>query len=313
MSESLRTEMEHLMRQEKLPASFLALAMQYYRPLADAVASAQRRAGRAWMLGVNGAQGTGKSTLASVMALFLEQLHGLRCVSLSIDDLYYTRAQRQQLAREQHPLLKTRGVPGTHDLELGMDVCRRLLSADEHSTTLIPRFNKALDDRYPAEQWTEHCGRIDVLIFEGWCVGNQPQPPEALDEAVNELEYSEDADGSWRRYVNDCLQAYQPWFAMIDQLVMLRAPSMAAIFRWRLEQERKLAATHQGDASRIMNEQQINRFIQHYERLTTYALAEMPQRADCVFHLNEAHDIVAVSGKLGEMIKAASECGNAVC
>lgn len=307
MSDSLRTEMERLIEQEQLPPKFYYLAARYYLPLADTIAESQRNAGRPWMVGVNGAQGTGKSTLGRFLQLFLERRHNLRCVTLSIDDFYYTHEERELLAKNTHPLLLTRGVPGTHDVSLGISTCQQLLAADGQATTPIPRFNKALDDRYAPESWPRHEGATDVLLFEGWCVGNRPQLPETLQTPINALEADEDRDGRWRQYVNNSLQHYQPWFRMIDQLVMLKAPSMAAIFRWRLEQEQKLAERHRGDNSRIMNSEQIIRFVQHYERLTTFALEEMPQRADCVFHLNEDHNIFEVSGPLADAIRINGE------
>ena len=305
MSELLRTEMERLIEQEQLPSSFYPLAARFYLPLADAIADVKKRADRPWMVGINGAQGTGKSTLCRFLELVLRNQHHMNCVSISIDDLYYTRQEREQLAKNTHPLLITRGVPGTHDVSLGINVCKQLLAADENTQTLIPRFNKARDDRFEPEQWTKYRGKIDVLLFEGWCVGNRPQLPDALSEPVNALEQQEDSNGNWRRYVNNSLQYYQPWFDMLDQLVMLKAPSMAAIFRWREEQEQKLAARHPASAkdNRIMNSAQIKRFVEHYERLTTFNLEDMPERADCVYHLNEAHLITRVSGPLAATMK----------
>lgn len=290
--------MEQLIEREKLPSSFYSLAARFYLPLSDTIAKAQQQAGKPVMIGINGAQGTGKSTLGHFLELFLQHKHNLNCVCLSIDDMYYTRAEREQLAANTHPLLITRGVPGTHDLSLGISVCEQLLAADENSQTRIPRFNKAIDDRLPVEQWSLHEGKTDVLLLEGWCVGNRPQDPDTLGEPINQLERDEDPNGQWRRYVNIQLQYYQDWFNRLDQLIMLKAPSMAAIYRWRNEQEAKLAASYQGDKHRIMSTEEISRFVQHYERLTTFALEEMPQRADCVFHLNEAHNITRVSGPL---------------
>lgn len=310
MSETLRTEMERLIERERLPSSFYSLAACYYLPLSDAIAAARQRADRPWMVGINGAQGTGKSTLGQFLELFLSHKHGLNCVSISIDDFYYTREEREQLAASTHPLLITRGVPGTHDLALGISVCQQLLAAGENSVTLIPRFDKANDDRVPAAHWRRHTGKTDVLLLEGWCVGNRPQPPDTLGDPINTLERDEDADGHWRRYVNIHLQYYQQWFQMLDQLVMLKAPSMAAIYRWRNEQELKLAARHTGDNSRIMNKAQIARFIQHYERLTSFALQEMPARANCVFHLDEKHSVTRVSGPLAADMGFAAEGDN---
>lgn len=314
MSMLLRTEMERLIDQEQLPSTFYPLAARFYLPLADAIASAQRRAGHSWMVGINGAQGTGKSTLCQFLELALRHQHNLNCVSISIDDLYYTRGERELLARNTHPLLRTRGVPGTHDVSLGIAVCRQLLAADQHTQTLIPRFNKTIDDRLPPEQWSKFIGGIDVLLFEGWCVGNRPQLPDSLGIAANTLERDEDQNGSWRRYVNNSLQHYQPWFDMIDQLIMLKAPSIDAIFRWRNEQEQKLATRQRSqdpDAShQLMDENQINRFVQHYQRLTTFNLEDMPNRADCVFHLDENHEITSVSGPLVATMELGNEHQN---
>ena len=80
---------------------------------------------------------------------------------------------------------------------------------------------------------------------------------------------------------------------------MLKVPSMDAVFEWRSLQEQKLAErvryfsdTQQPtDHLRIMNEDQIKRFIQHYERLTRHMLDEMPGRADITMMLNENHKI----------------------
>ncbi|MBM4200974.1 MAG: hypothetical protein FJ189_06780, partial [Gammaproteobacteria bacterium] len=97
-------------------------------------------------VGISGAQGSGKSTLARLIALILSRACGFRVARLSIDDLYKTRAERRELARTVHPLLLTRGVPGTHDTELGLDVIDALRRATERQATLLPRFDKATDE-----------------------------------------------------------------------------------------------------------------------------------------------------------------------
>jgi D-glycerate 3-kinase len=72
-----------------------------------------------FVLGLCGAQGSGKSTLAAALARMLAR-DGTRTAILSLDDIYLTRAERLQLAREVHPLFATRGAPGTHDVALGL-------------------------------------------------------------------------------------------------------------------------------------------------------------------------------------------------
>lgn len=281
--------------------------------------AAQHRAG-ARVIGINGSQGSGKSTLAEKLHGLLADRHGLKAVILSIDDLYLTRTQREQLAQQVHPLLRTRGVPGSHDVQLGMQILEQLKSLGAtaypsppraEEAIRIPKFIKALDDRAPEAEWPTVTAPADLVLFEGWCVGTPPQADAALATPVNKLERDEDADGVWRSYVNAQLGgAYAPLFALLDRLVFLRAPDFDSIFRWRLQQERKniaaLGATPplgplpshgdslrshgEGKNNRAMDEAALHRFIQHYERLTRHALATLPGQADVVIELGPAHE-----------------------
>lgn len=252
------------------------------------------------VLGINGAQGAGKSTLFNLIEVILSEGFGLKVVGFSLDDLYKTRAEREELAKTVHPLLLTRGVPGTHDVQLGIDILRSLKKGDPEQPTKIPVFDKSIDDRCSDAVWQEWLGPADVIVFEGWCVGALPQEHALLEASVNSLEANEDTDNAWRSYVNEQLAgSYQTLFGMIDTLVMLKVPSMESVYEWRSLQEKKLAdrvryifdTQQPTDHLRIMNEAEINRFIQHYERLTRHMLAEMPTRADVTLMLNENHKI----------------------
>nr|WP_231568353.1 kinase [Novosphingobium malaysiense] len=234
------------------------------------------------VMGLCGAQGSGKTTLASGV-LDACTGEGLRAAALSIDDLYLTHADRQALAREVHPLLATRGVPGTHDIALGLSVIDALRQG---KGARLPRFDKGRDDRVSMDLWGRAPAGCEVLLFEGWCVGAQPQPPEDLLLPVNSLEAREDSEGIWRAYVNDALAGpYQELFARMDRLVLLAAPGFEVVHDWRLEQERDLAALADPGA-RIMDAAAVARFIAHYERLTRHILSEMPQRADLLIRLD---------------------------
>lgn len=277
---------------EQLPNAFAALARRYYFPLLDWLWQ-QRLAvsDSPLLLGINGCQGSGKSTLAALIACILEtERHG-RVAVLSIDDLYLTHQQRQTLAQTVHPLLATRGVPGTHDIERGLDLIERLCRGE---TTALPRFDKANDDRAPESQWPRVAGPVDLIILEGWCVGSRPQRKEQLQAPINALERQEDSDGRWRHFVNQSLYNYQPLFGRLHKLVMLRAPDFECVYHWRLLQEQKLAR-HQKHGARLMNEQEIARFVQHYERLTRDNLERLAASADVLFTLNDQHDIIKAS------------------
>lgn len=238
---------------------------------------------RPFVLGLCGAQGSGKSTLSDALADMM-RTKGVKTAILSIDDLYRTRAEREMLARTAHPLFGVRGVPGTHDVSLGLDVIAAL---EIGQGALLPRFDKAQDDRVPVEQCDHADGDTALLILEGWCVGARPEPVGALVDPVNPLERDEDGDGRWRRAVNDALAGaeYQALFARIDMLVLLAAPAFEVVRDWRIEQEHGLARKAGVDARGVMSDAQVERFIRFYERLTRHILAEMPHRADIVVQL----------------------------
>lgn len=230
------------------------------------------------VVGLCGAQGSGKSTLAKAVAALL-RVRGLAVAVVSLDDLYLTHEARRKLAAEVHPLLATRGPPGTHDVALGMETLDALAGG---GPVALPRFDKAADDPRPATDWPVVAAPVDVAIFEGWCVGARAQGPARLVEPVNALERDEDPDGHWRTFVDTALAgAYPPLFERLDRLVLLAAPGFEVVAGWRAEQEAKLTAR----TGRGLAPAEIARFVAHYERLTRWILAEMPARADLTIPL----------------------------
>ncbi len=260
--------------------------------VAGAVDAAMRDSARPlFVLGLCGAQGSGKTTLASALARRFEA-EGTRTALLSIDDLYRTRSERNRLGETIHALLRTRGVPGTHDVGLGLAVIEAL---GQGLATPLPRFDKARDDRCPPSQWVLAQANTRLLILEGWCVGARPEPEAALADPVNPLERDEDPDGRWRRFVNAALAGdYQQLFARIDQLVLLAAPDFAVVHEWRIEQENELRAQAPAGSAGLMDDDAVTHFVQHYERLTRHILREMPRRADLVVSLAEDRSPIAV-------------------
>ena len=246
--------------------------------IADRLAEALAQAGtRPLVVGICGAQGSGKSTMAAALARRFP-----RTATLSLDDLYLTRAERAALAQNEHPLFRTRGAPGTHDVALGIETIDALRAGN---AVRLPRFDKARDDRALSATWPEASASCDLVIFEGWCVGAIPQPEEALAAPVNDLERADDPDGRWRRAVNAALAgSYQTLFARLDMLILLAAPDWETVGRWRQEQEDGLRQA--GDGAGVMDEAAVARFIQHFERLTRHILEEMPDRADMVLRLS---------------------------
>jgi len=289
---------DDLIRDHELPASYLEAVEVIHRPLARRIAALRRRLGRPIVFGLCGSQGSGKSTMAAFLAALLEK-NGLPTAVLSLDDLYLTRPEREALSRDIHPLLITRGVPGTHDVALGLDLLDRLTKPGE--ALLLPRFDKAADTRAPERAGAKVKAPVEVVLFEGWCVGAVPQGEEALREPVNDLERDEDADGRWRRFVNDKLKGeYARLFAAIDMLALLQAPGFDAVYAWRSLQERKLAdrlAREGANGRGVMGPEEIRRFLTFYQRLTEHILAEMPARADIVVRLDEDHRLIGMQAR----------------
>lgn len=268
---------------EGIPCPSDALVADFYLPMTAWVAEHAEH--RMLVLGLNGAQGTGKSTLARLLKRLLERVHGMRAAILSLDDLYLPAVERARRAEAIHPLLATRGVPGTHDVALGIRTIRALR---EGKPLALPRFDKANDDRLPVAQWPRWEGPCDVVIFEGWCVGARPQRSHELDAPINGLERLEDPTGDWRYYVNRELGGhYQALFAEIDVLVMLRPESFEHVLAWREQQEAGLRT--RGVGPQVMSSTEIPRFVRHFERLTRFMWEEMPARADAVVHLADDH------------------------
>ena len=286
--------LQAFLQHERLPESYGVLIRAVHAPLAAQLAG--RAQTQPLIVGLCGAQGSGKSTLAAVLAALLRH-QGLPTAVLSIDDLYLTHAQRQQLGHTVHPLLRTRGVPGTHDIQLGLAT---LAALQEAGTVALPAFDKSIDDRKPQTLWPVFAAPAAVVILEGWCVGAKPQQPAALATPVNTLERDEDASGIWRRYVNTALlQDYAQLFAQLDLQVMLQAPSFDVVYAWRLEQEHKLRARLQqsgSDLTRVMDDAAVARFIAHYERITRHLLDEMPARADILLQLDAARQVQHTRG-----------------
>ncbi len=283
-------QQEKFISKHRLPDKFGDLIAEHYSPLAKWVVQ-KREPDQTLFVGINGAQGTGKSTLAAFLRLALETNAGWRVAVLSIDDFYLTKAERGKSGERIHPLLATRGVPGTHDMPMLTACVENLRNLGAQASLSLPSFDKARDDRADPGAWPVIDGPVDLIILEGWCVGSKPQPDDALLQPVNSLERDEDPSGEWRRYVNQQLKgSYADLFAQLDTLIFLRAPDMGAVHRWRLEQEEKLSAATPADAGSVMDSEQVARFVQFFERLTRDNLVSLPEIADVVLELNYNHD-----------------------
>jgi D-glycerate 3-kinase len=239
-------------------------------------------------VGVSGLQGSGKSTLSRQLARLAHAL-GLRCEVLSLDDFYLGRRERLRLARSMHPLFVTRGVPGTHDVDLLLQTLDGLARASARWPVRVPRFDKGRDTRVPPSRWRSVTCAPSMVLLEGWCVGVEEQSATALARALNALERDEDPLGIWRRHANAALaRSYARAWERLDRLVLLQAPHFDVVARWRGEQERAL---RRRGAPRAMHAASLQRFLAHYERLSRHALRTLPARSDLRLVLDESRKV----------------------
>lgn len=259
--------------------------------LLDQFAGRIARSRRPYLLGLSGLQGSGKSTLAREMKVQADA-RGWPSEVLSLDDFYYSRSEREALAHQIHPLLRTRGVPGTHEIELLLSVLAALPHASDKLPVSHPRFDKGRDTRMPPSKWANVTKPPKLVILEGWAIGLRPQTLATLDEPVNALERDEDPDGVWRHWVNKQLRGYQPLWRKLDVLVVLQAPNWEIVRKWRSEQEEELLARH---APLAMDAETMVRFLAHFERLSRHALATLPDLADTTVEYDDNRHVIALN------------------
>lgn len=239
------------------------------------------RPGHMPLIAIAGAQGSGKSTLAA------EAARTLSCATLSLDDVYLTKAERAVLAARRHPLFAVRGPPGTHDLGLLDDILGRLRAAAPAGRTPLPAFDKRTDDRRPEAGGPVYEGRPRAVLLEGWCLGATPVDEAELALPINDLERIDDPDTAWRRAINHSLKTdYARLFATFDALLFLRAPAFDLVLDWRAEQEAGLTGAPVSVARRA----ELARFVQHFERISRHMLAG-GVAADVVAELDEGRAV----------------------
>ena len=244
------------------------------------------------IIGVAGGQGTGKTTITSILSLILRTYFKLNVFKVSIDDFYKTRNERRILSLTEHPLLITRGVPGTHDHKIISNFFKKV-KKKKFKNIKLPKFDKSIDDRCKKKLWYKLNFRPDVVILEGWCVGAKAQNNTKLKKPINSLERVKDRNLIWRKYVNTQLKTnYKKLFNHLDEIVYLKSSSFKLLQEWRIKQEKKLRLNSKRKNNlKIMSKGDVINFMQTYQRITQNMFKDAPKYASIIFKLDSKHQI----------------------
>jgi D-glycerate 3-kinase len=261
-------------------------------PLAMQLGSFRQQLGRPLIQGILGGQGTGKTTLAAVLRLILSHL-GYRTLSLSLDDLYKTYAERQRL-KAKDPRLLWRGPPGTHDVELGRELLEQLRQQNQQHPILVPRFDKSAWGGAGDRTTPETVEGVDIVLFEGWFVGVRPIDSAVFDGStpppIQTL-----AERSFARDMNDRLKDYLPLWERLDRLMLLYPIDYRLSQQWRRQAEQQMIATGKSG----MTDAQVDQFVEYFWRslhpeLFITPLTRNPSWVDLVIEINPDHTTGAV-------------------
>ena len=263
---------------------------KFYIPLSEKIFKLHKLKNRPLILGLSGGQGSGKSTISQILKIILTSKFNLNVTCLSIDDFYKTAVERKKMSKLVHPLFLTRGVPGTHDCRMLLDKINKLLKK-KFKSTRIPQFDKSTDDRLKEKYWPKINKKPDILIFEGWCVGAEPQHFKELKTPINLLEKIEDTKLTWRKKVNNELKtSYKKIYNLIDKKIYLKVPSFKYVLKWRLLQEKKLKKKIK---RQFMNKKEIKRFVMFYERITKN-MSKNYKKNDFIITIDKKHKIKSI-------------------
>ena len=248
-----------------------------------------------YIVGLSGGQGTGKTTISSIISIILNKFFKLNVFLISIDDFYKTRKERLFLSKKIHPSLMVRGVPGTHDINIILDFFKRARRKKFKSLNL-PKFNKAIDDRYDKKLWYFLKKKPDVIIFEGWCVGAKAEKNNTLKTPINSMEKLKDQKLIWRRFVNKQLKSkYKQLYDQLNCLLYIKSKNFGLLRKWRIKQEKKLRLKNKRlKNNKIMSNKEIVNFMQTYQRVTLNMFKKVPKYASIIINLNSNHQIKTV-------------------
>ncbi|NJM18617.1 MAG: glycerate kinase [Richelia sp. RM2_1_2] len=265
------------------PEAILPTLWDLWLPLAMQIASRHQEIQRPFLQGILGGQGTGKTTTCKVLNLILSHL-GYRALSLSLDDLYKTY-QARLILQQQDPRLIWRGPPGTHDVDLGINLLDNILQ--RQNIVRVPRFDKSLHSGNGDRAFFETVENIDIVLFEGWFVGVKPINSAVFNNPP--LPIITVADKAFARDMNDKLHDYLALWQRLDSLIVLYPKDYRLSLEWRKQAEYQMKASGKPG----MTDLQIEEFVHYFWKalhpeLFIKPLLECPS-VDLIIEINPNH------------------------
>ena len=267
------------------------MILKYLIPLSFWINEKSNKNSNTYFLGLSGGQGTGKTTITALLEIILNKYFKKKVCAFSIDDFYKTKKEREKLSKNKHPLLKTRGVPGTHDINLIFDFLNEV-KLKKKNNFLLPKFDKSIDDRAKKSMWKKINYIPDIVILDGWCIGAKAQSNKLLTKAINILEKKEDPKNVWRKYVNKQLKTkYKVLFNKMNDIIYLNASNFSLMKKWRIKQENKIRIKNVKKNSKVMTNKDILRFMMFYQRITQQMFKDMLKVSSAILKLDSHHQI----------------------
>lgn len=266
----------------------LTLIWHLWLPLAIQIASKRQALQRNLIQGILGGQGVGKSTLAKILSLLLTHL-GYQVATISIDDLYLTYAERQKL-KAIEPDLIWRGPPGTHDVNLGIEVLDQCLETGRTEPIWLPRFDKSAYAGQGDRTSPQAINSVDIVLFEGWFIGVQPVAESSFQSAPEPI--SNPTAIEFAIKCNHKLKDYLSLWSRLDSLLVIYPEDYRLSKQWRLEAEQKMIATGKTG----MSDREIEQFVDYFwcalhPELFITPLLINPQLVDLVIEINSDRQI----------------------
>lgn len=264
----------------------MSLLWKFWLPLAIYLKEEKSKQKSTLIQGILGGQGTGKTTLSHILCLILKQLD-YQTITISIDDFYKTYEERQKL-KKIDPRFIWRGPPGTHDIDLAINVLNQLKNPNNSNSILIPRFDKSLWNGQGDRIEPETINHPDIVLFEGWFLGVRPIDNSQFNDAPLPIKTEEDRQ--FAKDINEQLKAYLPLWEKLDRLMILYPQDYHLSQQWRKQAEEKMKSSGKTG----MSDQEVEDFVNYFwkalhPQLFITPLAKNPHLVDLVITIDKNH------------------------